>query len=173
MKESKCILLDRDGVINFDRPESVTKINSFVPIDSSLEAIRLLHEANFKIIVITNQACVGRGDLSIKMLNKIHELLQKKLDYKIHDFFICTHTDEDNCNCRKPKPGLIFEAQKKWGFKMRETFLVGDAQRDIQAAHNAGCKPVIVETGKITRETKDLPKVPIFKDLLDFTYQLI
>mgnify|MGYP001262620302 CR=1 FL=1 len=112
MEKNKCILLDRDGVINVDKPESVTDKKDFILIESSLEAINLLHRANFKIIVITNQACVGRGELELEVLEEIHGILQERVNYKIDDFFICSHTDEDNCNCRKPKPGMILNLSK-------------------------------------------------------------
>ncbi len=172
----KVILLDRDGVINHDLKTSVRSVEQLILFPRSLAAIVMLKTAGYRILVVTNQACVGRGEVSTKMLNEIHSKINTAIaskKYCIDDLYICTHTPEHNCNCRKPDPGLIFQAQKKWQFDTRQTFFVGDDVRDIEAAINSGCRPVLVLTGKGKATNKLMPDIPFFKDLLEFVEDLV
>lgn len=174
----KTILLDRDGVINRDVPTSVCSAGELQFLPGSLEAIRLLKEAGYVVLVLTNQACVGRGDLSPGGLEAIHDIMRREaadLGGNIDEFFICPHVPGDQCPCRKPEPGLVFQAQSKWGFTLEETLFVGDAARDIQAALAAGCRPVLVLTGKgeSTRESYQSGDIPIFADLLSVVQSIV
>jgi len=140
-------------------------------LPGSLEALRLLSEAGYRVLVLTNQACVGRGEVSMKTLEAIHNRLRQETATaggKIDGFFICTHVPSDKCYCRKPKPGLIIQAQQKWGFDPTLTYFVGDDRRDMEAAMAANCKPVLVLTGKGRVTRKFLPTIPVFADLLAF-----
>lgn len=169
--KSRCILLDRDGVLNRDLSTSVCSVAEFELLPGSAEAIARLHRAGFTLLVITNQACVGRGDLAPDELERIHRRLIDQVDAaggRIDDIFVCAHTDADACDCRKPKPGLIHQAQAKWGFEPGDTWFVGDARRDVQAAEAAGCRPVLVRTGKGEQTAAEFPQLPAFDDLLAF-----
>lgn len=167
----KTILLDRDGVLNRDLPASVFCAEQFEMMPGSLEALRLLAESEYRVLVVTNQACVGRGEVSPQALETIHRKLCREAAAaggRIDDLFVCTHAAGEQCGCRKPKPGLILQAQRKWGFDPAETCLVGDDIRDMQAAVAAGCIPILVLTGKGYEAKKSLPGVATFADLLAF-----
>jgi D-glycero-D-manno-heptose 1,7-bisphosphate phosphatase len=164
------VLLDRDGVINQDRPESVRSRNAFVVLPSVPEAIALLNQKGYAVLVVTNQACVGRGQLSREELDAIHRLMSDEVGRaggQIEQIYVCPHIDQDHCDCRKPKTGLIDQARQECGFQPAETWMVGDDLRDIQAAQAAGCRPALVRTGKGGQVVAPAD-VPIFWDLMHF-----
>ncbi len=168
---SKTILLDRDGVLNRDLPGSVCRAEQLEILPRSLTALRLLTESGYRILVLTNQACVGRGELSWRELENIHRKLAQHVAAaggRIDDFFVCPHLSTEQCSCRKPAPGLISQARQKWGFDPTATCLVGDDSRDIHAALTAGCIPVLVLTGKGQLTRRAFPDVAVFADLLFF-----
>jgi len=112
----KLVILDRDGVINEDSASYIKNPNEWIPIPQSLEAIALLKQNNFHVVIATNQSGVGRGLYDISTLNQIHNKMIKMLQDvggAIDAIFYCTHTDEDDCNCRKPKMGMLEEIEKK------------------------------------------------------------
>ena len=145
------VFLDRDGVINIDSPDCIKTKSEFEFIPKSLEAISLLCKNGFQIIVITNQSLIGRKIASQKTLDTILKKMKDdviKAGGDIKDIFICPHTPEDNCSCRKPKPGLILDAQKKYQINLDRTCMVGDSAKDIECARNAGCSnALLVKTG--------------------------
>ena len=171
---NKFILLDRDGVVNADRPRSVLSVDDFELLPGVDRAIALLNRKGYTVLVITNQACVGRGELTLRELDRIHAGMREQLAAgaaQIDAIFVCPHTDADGCDCRKPRPGLVRQAQLQFGFEPRETWLVGDDRRDIRAALAAGCRAALVRTGKGKRIDPP-PGVPVFADLLDFAQQI-
>lgn len=173
---SKVVLLDRDGVINRDLADSVRSLEDFQLIEGADKAIARLCGAGYQVLVVTNQACVGRGSTNIDTLELIHHkmcALIREVGGEIADIFVCPHTPEDLCRCRKPLPGLIFQAQAKYPFVFAETWMVGDAVRDIEAAMNAGCRPARVLTGRGIEPGKFAEEVPVFADLLAFSNHLI
>lgn len=173
---AKTVLVDRDGVLNHDLPGSVRHPDQLSLIPEALVALRLLAIADYRVLVLTNQACVGRGDTTMAMLEKIHHRLSRQVEAgggRIDAFFVCPHQDSDNCACRKPQPGLIFTAQQEWQFDLASTWLVGDDVRDVQAAQAAGCRPALVLTGKGPEAAKTYPDMPIFADLLGFVEALL
>lgn len=173
---SKVVLIDRDGVINEDIPGSVCKLDDFQLIPGSARAIALIYSLGFRVLVITNQACVGRGSTDMETVELIHRKMCvdiKKAGGEIADIFICPHSPEDFCQCRKPLPGLIFQAHAKYGFDFAETWMVGDADRDIKAARNAGCRPARVLTGWGAMSNNEDASVPVFADLLAFSNFLV
>jgi len=171
---SPFILLDRDGVLNVDRAHSVRDRSEFELIDGAARAVKTMNEKGYRAVVVTNQACVGRGDLAPDELKAIHRILRQKVrDFGGHidDIYVCPHVDADQCSCRKPSPGLLREAQQDYGFHLSSTFFVGDDDRDMQAALNAGARPAVVRTGKGDRW--DPPAhVPVFDDLKHLADQL-
>ena len=138
--------------------------------------MRLLAEAGYACVVITNQACVGKGLISEAELDAIHQRMCSLLEAaggRIAGIFRCTHTDATPCPCRKPKPGLIIDAQARFGFDPASTWMVGDAGRDVAAARAAGCRPALVATGKGRREHANVPDVPLFASLAAFASELV
>ena len=145
------VFLDRDGVINKDSSEYIKKPSEFEFIPKSPEAIALLNQHGFQIIVITNQSLIGRNMATREILNAIFDKMKagvKKAGGDIKDIFYCPHLPGDNCTCRKPKPGLIQAAQKKYQIDLDHSCMVGDSGKDIECALNAGCsKTILVKTG--------------------------
>jgi histidinol-phosphate phosphatase family protein len=149
LKPKKIILIDRDGVINEKAPkgEYITKWSDFSFISETVEGLRHLSEDGFQFIVISNQAGIGRGVVSADSVQKINEKMiavLKRKGIQILQVYLCPHHWEDECECRKPKPGMFFQAAKEWLLRLDNTFFIGDDYRDCQAAYNAGCKCIFL-----------------------------
>lgn len=147
--DKKILLIDRDGVINKKAPrgEYILKEKDFEFIEDSIEAMKILSEKGFKFIIITNQPAISKGIISEEELQKINEFLLKKLKEKnieILDLFYCPHDVKDNCECRKPNPGMIIEACNKYLINPKDIFFIGDDERDCLAAARAGCKSILI-----------------------------
>jgi D-glycero-D-manno-heptose 1,7-bisphosphate phosphatase len=138
----KAIFLDRDNTLIKDdgyihEPEKVELLRG-VP-----EGLKLLREKGYLLIVVSNQSGIGRGYFQEKDFHAVNERLQELLkpyDVQIDDFFFCPHHPDDNCNCRKPKTGMVEKAVKKWNIDVSKSFVVGDKEIDVMLALNAGCK---------------------------------
>jgi len=159
----KFILLDRDGVINA-RPGSgwITHWRKFHFLPRAIEALRNLNSYGYKSIVISNQSGVGRGLFSEEELKKITVNFQKEAasqDAKIEAVYYCTHAPEKNCECRKPRTGLLNKAQKEYSLDFSSTYFVGDTQVDLQAGTSVGC-PVILISDAENRLHKASPLGP-------------
>lgn len=170
------VFLDRDGVINQDSDAYIKDPSEFEFIPKSPEAIALLSQNGFQVIVITNQSIISRGLAPKESLEAIFEKMKTGVTAaggRITDIFYCPHVDEDRCSCRKPKPGLIFQAQKKYQIDLTRSFMVGDSTKDILCARNAGCaKAILVKTGNgsgIWAELSRGPRPPdyVAQDLYD------
>ena len=173
---NKFIILDRDGVLNHDRNDYVYNPEQLHLIAGIPEAIALLNKAHYKVLIATNQACIGKGLILPDTLSKIHEKLTREIAIaggKITAIYHCPHTQEESCNCRKPKPGLLLAAQQDWSFKPEETWFVGDTARDMQAAKAANCLGALVLTGHGTQNAPHVPNQPHFQDLPDFVNFLL
>jgi len=158
----KLIVLDRDGVINHDSDAYIKSPDEWRPLPGSIEAIARLAKAGFRIAVVTNQSGVARGLFDLQVLAAIHAkmlALVEKAGGRIDAIFFCPHGPNAACECRKPKPGLFVEALERFGALPAETWSVGDQLRDLQAAHAAGCRTVLVLSGKgqATMQRGDLP----------------
>ena len=167
----KAVFLDRDGVINkaFIKnglPESPNSLSELEILPRVKEQILRLKKLNFICLVVTNQPDVQRGKIKKNTIIKMNNFLKKKIE--LDDIFVCYHDDQDNCNCRKPKPGLLLQARKKWNVDFKKSFIVGDRWRDIQAGKKVGCKTIFLDY-----KYKDIkPKNPDFvtDTLLNATY---
>lgn len=149
------VFLDRDGVINENRDDHVKSWDEFRFIPGTLSAIHMLREAGFHVFVVTNQAVVGRGMMTPAMLEDIHDRMVTSISAaggKIHDIRYCPHTPEQDCSCRKPKPGMLLDLAARWHVDLSHAFLVGDALTDIEAATSAGCRSILVKTGRGTEQ---------------------
>lgn len=159
---SKLIILDRDGVINFDQESFIKTPEEWVPIEGSLEAIARLNQAGYHVVVATNQSGVARGLLDLATLNAIHRKMHAtalSVGAKIDAIFFCPHSANENCDCRKPRTGMFQEIAKRYGIKMKGIPSVGDSLRDLQASYLSGCIPYLVLSGKgqTTLEAGGLP----------------
>jgi D-glycero-D-manno-heptose 1,7-bisphosphate phosphatase len=167
----KLVILDRDGVINKDSPQFIKSPDEWIPIPGSLDAIALLNQAGFRIVVASNQSGIGRGLFDMTTLNSINDKMYRALAQaggRIDALFYCPHTNESNCNCRKPKPGLIEEIARRFGTDLDGVPCVGDSLRDLQAGVALGAMPILVLTGKgeKTLAAGNLPEgTKIFPDL--------
>jgi len=168
---TKVVILDRDGVINFDSEEFIKSPQEWSAIPGSLQAIAKLNKAGIKVVVATNQSGVAREYFDLATLSAIHKKMEQELsEYggKIDKIFVCPHGPDDDCICRKPKIGMLLDIEKYYAINLTTVFLVGDALRDIQAATAAGCKPILVRTGKGEKTLADLNNaidIPVFSDL--------
>lgn len=174
----KLIILDRDGVINHDSDDYIKSADEWQPIDGSLEAIARLYHNGYRIIVVSNQAGLARGKFNIDALNAMHQKMHELLaSYGgvIDAIFFCPHGPEDDCECRKPRPGLYLEAAKRLRIRLNNVFAVGDKPSDIQAATAAGARPVLVRTGYGRQaEAGGVPAgVPVFDDLSSFVNSIL
>lgn len=151
MMEKSVIVLDRDGVINEDRDDYVRSADQWVPIPGSLEAIAALNRAGFRIVVVTNQSGLARGFFDIRGLNQMHRKLHEAVGRgggRIEMVAFCPHLPGDDCDCRKPRTGLLKEVEARIGERLQGCMLVGDSSSDVAAARSAGMVPVLVKTGK-------------------------
>jgi len=167
----KLIVLDRDGVINHDSDQFIKAPDEWRPIPGSLEAVARLNHAGFRVVVATNQSGVGRGLLDIATLNAVHEKMHRALAQvggRLDAIFFCPHTADSQCNCRKPKPGMLEEIGHRFGVEMTGVPCIGDSERDLVAAETVGAQPMLVLTGKgeQTLRKGNFPKnTVIFPDL--------
>ena len=148
---SHYVVLDRDGVINVERPGSVLSREAFELLPGAAEAIAELNRKGYSVLVITNQGCVGRGELELDELEAIHAQMLDEVTQAgghIDDTYVCPHIDEDGCDCRKPKPGLINRARGDYDFDSAVTWFIGDTVRDVGAVSNAGCRFGLVTSGQ-------------------------
>lgn len=145
------VFLDRDGVINADSPDYIKCWTEFHFIPGSLDAIARLTRSGCRVIVITNQSAVNRQIIALKELETMHRRLRQAVSDsggRITDIFYCPHRPDEGCDCRKPKPGLIFAARDRYGIDLSRAVMVGDSVKDILAGQTAGCgRTVLVQTG--------------------------
>jgi D-glycero-D-manno-heptose 1,7-bisphosphate phosphatase len=167
----KLVILDRDGTINHDSDDYIKSPAEWRPIEGSLEAIARLTQAGFRVVVATNQSGIARGLLDTATLVSIHDALQRaavQAGGRIDAFFFCPHPPDAGCKCRKPEPGMLLEVARRFNVSPHNTYMVGDALRDVQAAAAAGVRPVLVLSGRGTK-TRDAGGLPpgtaVFDDL--------
>lgn len=147
----KLIILDRDGVINYDSDDYIKTPEEWIPIPGSLEAIARLNKAGYKVAVATNQSGIARGYYDLDILEKMHQKMQKLLaevNGKVDHISFCPHAPDDNCLCRKPKPSMLLEIADSFAVSSEAVTFVGDTATDMQAAKAANMKFVLVKTGK-------------------------
>ncbi len=181
----KLIILDRDGVINQDRDDYVKSCEEWIPIPNSLEAIALLSQAGYTLTIATNQSGIARGYYSLSELNAMHQKMMdllKPLSGRIDSIFFCPHTDADQCDCRKPKPGLMQQIASRYikspvdsTLPLTHVPIVGDSLRDLLAGTALGASPHLVLTGKGRGVKKsELPlNTKVHADLMDFAQSIL
>ena len=174
----KLIILDRDGVINHDSDEYIKSVDEWIAIDGSIEAIARLSQSGYNVAVATNQSGIARGYFSISTLNAMHEKMYKLVQFAgghIDGVFFCPHAPSDQCECRKPEPGLLYEIADRFTVSLDNVFFIGDSISDIQAARNANARPVLVRTGKGEKTENALTddSIPVFDDLSSATSAIL
>src|SRR3989338_4932304 len=168
------IILDRDGVINFDSDNYIKSPDEWIPIPGSIEAIALLTKAKYKMVIATNQAGVNRGKFSLETLQKIHQKMLTTIESsggKIEKIYFCPHHPDENCDCRKPQPGMFYQIQRDFKIKSDDMIYVGDSLKDYEVAQKIGCTFFLVRTSNGIKKEKTLTpssKVKIFDDLISF-----
>ena len=157
-RQAKLIVLDRDGVINYDSDQFIKSPEEWRPIPGSLEAISRLNHAGFRVVVATNQSGLGRGLFDMATLIAINDKMHKalaQLGGRIDALFYCPHTADSACECRKPKPGMLIEIGNRFGVELTGVPCVGDSVRDLQAAAAVEAQPILVLSGKGEKTLRD------------------
>jgi D-glycero-D-manno-heptose 1,7-bisphosphate phosphatase len=172
MVSGRFVLLDRDGVINHDSDQFIKSPDEWRPIEGSLEAIALLNEHGYQVVVISNQSGLARGLFDLVALKQIHAKMLQRVEAtggKITAIYFCPHGPDDHCNCRKPRPGMLETAAYEQNFILPDTFFIGDSIVDVQAALAARAKPMLVKTGKGQKTLNNHPEltIPFFDNLYD------
>ena len=167
----KLVILDRDGVINFDSDHYIKSPEEWKPIPGSLDAIARLNQWGYRVVVATNQSGVGRGLFEMDALNAIHDKMLRALAVaggRVDAIFFCPHTNADDCDCRKPRAGMLEDIASRYNCDLSGVPSVGDSLRDLLAAQAVGAQPMLVLTGKGKKTVRD-PGLPegtlVFPDL--------
>lgn len=154
----KLIILGRDGVLNRYREDHVKEPQEWEPLPGALEAVARLNHAGWHAVVATNQAGIGRGLIDMASLNAVHQAMIRQLGAvggRLDAVFFCPHTPEEQCDCRKPLPGMMHQIAQRYGADLAEVPMVCDTLRDLKAAEAAGCRPHLVRTGRAAAWTDD------------------
>lgn len=178
----RLIVLDRDGVINAESADYVRDADEWHPLPGSLEAIARLHEAGYRIFVVTNQAGIGRGIMSEDAVLRVHARMRDAVEQAggaIAGIEYCPHSPDDGCECRKPRPGMLRKLEQESGCSLHDVPFVGDKLSDIDAALAAGARPVLVLTGygegtlARLRQAGRADDVTVYPDLAAFVNELL
>lgn len=171
MTPDKLIILDRDGVINFDSAQFVKSPGEWRPIPGSIDAIARLNQSGYRVVVATNQSGIGRGLFDMATLNAINDKMMTlvfRQGGRIDGVFFCPHTAEQKCHCRKPDTGMFEDIAARFHVTLKGVPTIGDSLRDLEAGAKVGCAPILVLTGKgrKTQEAGGLPRgTKVYDDL--------
>ena len=164
----RAVFLDRDGVINqmifrMGKMRAPYLLSEFKFFDGVDGAIKEFKKKDYLVIVVTNQPDVARGWVSLDQVQAVNHFVSSQLH--VDEIMTCFHTDKDDCECRKPRPGMLLEAAKKWDIDLSKSFMVGDRLSDVDAGQRAGCKSILVGVP----ESEDPTILPEFvcRDLLE------
>lgn len=155
IRRPRFLILDRDGVINRDRDDYVKSLDELEIFPWAAPAIAEATHSGYRVAVVSNQQAVAKGLLTPEGLRQIEQAIVAEVRAaggEIEAFRYCTHLSSEGCECRKPKPGMILDLQRTYGFEPRETFFIGDTEKDVLAARAAGCRPLLVLSGHVRRE---------------------
>jgi D-sedoheptulose 7-phosphate isomerase len=160
----RAVFLDRDGVINRalvrdGKPFPPATLEELEILPGVPEALRALQHQGFKLLVVTNQPDIARGKQSTQMLEAMHQTLKAQLP--LDDILVCPHTDQDQCDCRKPQPGMLLAAARKHNIDLAQSYMIGDRWRDIEAGYNAGCKTILIDYGYSERPPDRVPDLRV------------
>lgn len=171
----KAVFLDRDGTIN-EEVDYLHECDKLRFIPGTEEALRILKEKGYLLIVVTNQSGVGRGYYPMEDVYKVHRYMNellKESNAQIDGFYCCPHVEEDHCGCRKPETGMYLEAQKDFDIDLKQSYMVGDKVTDILAAKKLGCGVGLLLSGHdINEEYRIQYEKDCYRDLLEFARAL-
>ncbi|MDQ2780279.1 MAG: D-glycero-beta-D-manno-heptose 1,7-bisphosphate 7-phosphatase [Pseudomonadota bacterium] len=154
----KLVILGRDGILNAYRESHVAELSEWQPIAGAMEAVARINHAGWHVVVATNQAGIGRGMIDMAAVNAVHAHMHQQLmahGARVDAVFFCPHTPEAGCDCRKPRPGLMLDIERRYGVDLAQVPMVGDTLRDLHAAAAAGCEPHLVQTGRAAALTDE------------------
>ena len=145
---NSAVFLDRDGVLNrgyiLDRKSyAPRKVSDFKLLPYAALSIEKLRQIGLLVIVVTNQPDINNGLVSVEIVNEMHSLLRSKTN--VTDIFVCPHLKNEDCSCRKPNPGMLIEAAKKYNIELKKSFMIGDRGSDIEAGLRAGCRTIFID----------------------------
>ena len=184
MQALKLIIIGRDGILNRFRPDHVKEPDEWEPIPGALEAVARLNHAGWHVVVATNQSGIGRGMIDMTSVNAVHQHMMKLLADKggrLDAVFFCPHAATEQCECRKPAPGLMRDIGERYGVDLANVPMVCDTLRDLEAAHAAGCAPHLVRTGRaavadeatIAQWLRSVPGTTVHADMAAFAIHLV
>jgi D-glycero-D-manno-heptose 1,7-bisphosphate phosphatase len=184
MYTTKLVILGRDGILNTYREGHVTDPEEWQAIPGALEALSRINHAGWHVVLATNQAGIGRGMIDMTAINAVHAHMNQQLmaqGGRIDAVFFCPHTPEENCACRKPKPGMLLEIGRRYSVDLRQVPFASDTLRDLQAAQAAGCEPHLILTGRaaglddeqLTAIVQQVPATRVHDDLAAFAEYLL
>ncbi len=145
------VFLDRDGVIIANRDDYIKSWHEVEFLPGAIAALRRFSQSNYAVVIVTNQSAVGRGIISLQQANDINRRVVAEIRAqggRVDACYVCPHHPDDRCVCRKPSPGLLFQASQELGLDLSESYMVGDALTDLQAARVAGVQGILVRTGR-------------------------
>ena len=154
------IFIDRDGVIIENRPAYIRSFQEIKFIDQALAALARVKDSAYKIVLVTNQAGVGKGLIPLQTAEEINQQVVQGVEHaggRIDAVFMCPHQPSDLCSCRKPGPGLLLQAAQSLSIDLHQSFMIGDSLTDLQAGRSAGVKQVaLVRTGRGAQQAQAL-----------------
>ncbi len=162
----RLVILDRDGTLNFDSDDYIRSADEWIPLPGALEAVAQLSRAGYAVAVATNQSGLARGYFTREDLDAMHARmgeLTAAAGGRIDAIEICPHGPDEDCDCRKPRPGLALRLLARFDATPEKSWMIGDSLRDIEAARRAGVRPVLVLTGKL--RSGDDAQAPAFATL--------
>jgi D-glycero-D-manno-heptose 1,7-bisphosphate phosphatase len=171
----KAAFLDRDGVLNRKAAEGlyVTRWDEMEFLSGAQEAVRLLNQAGYFVVVVTNQRCVAKGLITASELESMHARMLREFEAvgaRIDAIYYCPHDFQPPCSCRKPQPGMLLEAARRYELGLAESWMIGDSEHDVEAGRKAGCRTVrLMEYGESTIGASDL----VAPSLLDAVHKLL
>ena len=183
VKKNRAVFLDRDGTINMEKGY-LYRVEDFSFVPGAPQAIKLLKDAGFLVIVVTNQSGIARGYYSVRDVSLLHNHINAelaRLGTTIDAFFICPHHPQGTiekystrCDCRKPLPGMLLTAAEKFSIDLSRSYIIGDKAADVEAGLQAGCRSLLVRTGYGAEESAQVPAdVPCYADLHDAAEAII
>lgn len=150
-RSGRTIFIDRDGVINVNRPDHVKTWDEFEFLPGALGGLSLLASHDYRVIVLTNQAAVNRGLITRTELVRMHDAMARTVAAhggRVEAVLVCPHRPDEGCACRKPAPGLLLHAQRRFAVRLADALLIGDHPDDMEAARRAGCRSLLVLSGR-------------------------